>query len=69
MSEVHTTITPNVIGSLLGYQQIAHTPQALHVTHKKQGTHAFELANCGVRAVDLTYWVELAGYSFGMSVM
>jgi hypothetical protein len=44
MSEVHTTLTPNVIGRLLGYQQIAHTPQALHVTHKKQGTHAFELA-------------------------
>jgi DNA helicase-4 len=44
MTDVRTTITPNVIGKLLGYQQIAHTSQALHVTHKKQGTHAFELA-------------------------
>jgi DNA helicase-4 len=57
MSEVHTTITPNVIGRLLGYQQIAHTPQALHVTHNKQGTHSFELAETKAFAVFERRWL------------
>ena len=56
MPEVQTTITPNVIGRLLGYQQISHTPHALHVTHNNQGADSFALAETRAFAVFERRW-------------